>query len=99
MGDRHSLRLFVAKTSLVWACTLNLRLLDSLCQKGALVVIFFFWFSALLGRFVRPISPFITFSGSFLQFTVILLHHPVQQHHSRSSSCLLPLHSSLNYNS
>src|ERR1043165_3709098 len=58
--------------------------------------VFFFWFSAFLGRFVRPVSPFFTLSGYLLQLAVILLHHPVQQHHSRSSSCLLSLPSSLN---
>jgi len=30
----------------------------------------FFWFSAFLGRFIRPTSPFVTLPSSFLQFAL-----------------------------
>ena len=36
------------------------------------------WFSAFLGRFVRPMAPFTTMSSSLLQLAVIVFHHPVQ---------------------
>src|SRR6218665_1492675 len=34
--------------------------------------------------------PFATMSTSLLQLAAILLHHPLQLHHSRWSSCLSP---------
>jgi len=36
------------------------------------------WFSAFLGRFIRPMAPFTTMSSSLLQLAVILFHHPGQ---------------------
>ena len=46
-----------------------------------------------------PTLPFIALSRALLQLAVTFLHHPVQLHHSRSSSCLFTLHSSLDYSS
>src|SRR6218665_3535044 len=36
------------------------------------------WFSAFLGRFVRPMAPFTTIPSFLLQLAVILFQHPVQ---------------------
>src|SRR6218665_626548 len=42
------------------------------------------------------VSPFVKLSCSLLQ-PAVTLHHPVRLHHSSSSPCLFPFHSSLDY--
>src|SRR3984885_10019215 len=52
-----------------------------------------------LGRFVLPMSPFVSSSSTLLQLLVSLLHHPVQHLHPWSSlylfSSILPSNTSL----
>src|SRR6218665_373417 len=58
-------------------------------------------YSVALPAQARPkrrvrVSPFVKSSCSLLQLAVTL-HHPVRLHHSSSSPCLFPFHSSLDY--